>query len=513
MPNGRYTGFDILDLLAPPAERAKRRQAGYTPIDPLDIMGPPASEPAPPSGYSALDPLDIMGPPAGPAITRQGPYTSTADVFGGPPMGPPVQRPQGVSGSYGDIFGTPANYPPITARQSTPSIAPSVPPTFTSATPTKQVARGKGAVRAKTGGDTRSPALDYSDEELFGSTPQATGSPSKIPELPQDRFSPEADKAIMAQAEKAGALGPLGMLGVILGETGSSIAGRGSFIPLVEAERERKRQEILGPYLAQKAEAKALAKEQRARDFEQQILGRKESFELGESEKDRALRIYLAQIAAGASAKDAAQRALDRASDRAQRAADTDERRKEAEAQRGLRSQDIRIQGFVNKVRDAALPESAAALENIEGLIAKAGEDLPGYGLAAGLLPNVLAGDAGRELRQAVQQLANMRLKARSGSAVTDNEYWRFLEELKGGTWSTEQQLRQGLKQMRQEIEATAKNLKGAISKDALAEYHARTESPQLQRLFGSEAPQEAAQGLSPEQQKRLVELRAKRQK
>lgn len=90
--------------------------------------------------------------------------------------------------------------------------------------------------------------------------------------------------------------------------------------------------------------------------------------------------------------------------------------------------------------------EAITQFKTINELIPKSG-DIPGYGVTGSLVPNILAGKKARSLRMAVQGLQNVKIKDRSGAAVTPPEFVRLAQELGTGKFKTDDELRQGLNQ------------------------------------------------------------------
>ena len=92
--------------------------------------------------------------------------------------------------------------------------------------------------------------------------------------------------------------------------------------------------------------------------------------------------------------------------------------------------------------KDRGLQRSDQALRQIENyisLLAKKGGigNLPGVGTLGGRTPGVFTSAEGKKLRQLIAQFSNIRLKERSGAAVTESELNRFMEELAGGETAT----------------------------------------------------------------------------
>jgi hypothetical protein len=87
------------------------------------------------------------------------------------------------------------------------------------------------------------------------------------------------------------------------------------------------------------------------------------------------------------------------------------------------------------------------------------------------LLPDALSGDAGRELRQAIQILANTEIKNNSGSAVSGNEMTRNLKALGNSKLATEKQIMDGIKALRLKFDAEKQNLIAGHDAETLSKY------------------------------------------
>lgn len=118
------------------------------------------------------------------------------------------------------------------------------------------------------------------------------------------------------------------------------------------------------------------------------------------------------------------------------------------ERQEGMTSRnvDLQVQKFSKNVEDLGIPEAVTQFKAIQKLIPKEG-DIPGFGMAEGLVPGFAASESARAARQAVAALQNVKIKDRSGAAVTPPEFERLKEEFGSGKFKTEAQLRQGIQQ------------------------------------------------------------------
>jgi hypothetical protein len=92
--------------------------------------------------------------------------------------------------------------------------------------------------------------------------------------------------------------------------------------------------------------------------------------------------------------------------------------------------------------KDRALDKSDRALRQIETYIASLAKEggignLPGVGPAGGRTPGIFTSAQGKKLRSLIAGFSNLRLRERSGAAVTESELNRFMEELAGGSTAT----------------------------------------------------------------------------
>jgi cytochrome c556 len=115
-------------------------------------------------------------------------------------------------------------------------------------------------------------------------------------------------------------------------------------------------------------------------------------------------------------------------------------------------------QSVGKQVRTEQLDTLEPGIQAVESIIAKYdGKDLPGAGTwdstVANLTGNRVGPEDGKALRQETQRLANVLLKSRSGAAVTDQEYRRFLAEMGSGSAMSEAAFKRGISMMRRDID------------------------------------------------------------
>jgi hypothetical protein len=166
----------------------------------------------------------------------------------------------------------------------------------------------------------------------------------------------------------------------------------------------------------------------------------------------------------------------------------TDARTREANAISKTDKADAQTEKAVTKYADTlqkeGIPELETAVSGVENLLRlydKPGPDgktvvgdAPGVGRVAGALPAFMLSKEGNNLRQAVAQVRNIVLSARSGAAVTDQELRRLVEELGTGMGQSEESLRTGLQRVRERLEAIKTNAAAGVSDDVRRVYEDR---------------------------------------
>lgn len=137
------------------------------------------------------------------------------------------------------------------------------------------------------------------------------------------------------------------------------------------------------------------------------------------------------------------------------------------------------VQDLSNKLEKAGVPEFESALQTGEANLTKykTGE-LPGYGRLLSYIPNMALDNEGQGVRADMAQAANVLLKARSGSAVTDSEQRRFLQEVGSGGGMSEDTMRRGWANIRRTFEAKKSGILAAVPDEALGAYNERAAIP-----------------------------------
>lgn len=144
-----------------------------------------------------------------------------------------------------------------------------------------------------------------------------------------------------------------------------------------------------------------------------------------------------------------------------------------------------KVADISKRMEKSGIVERTRAMKDIENFLSdkydstlenpKKDIDIEGIGVMGGFRPDFLTDEEDVSFRQNVQGLANQLLKARSGAAVTDQEYRRFLKEVGSGNFSTEQNLMDGLKKMKRDIADQTANITQSYGKDVRKEYEDAT--------------------------------------
>jgi hypothetical protein len=181
--------------------------------------------------------------------------------------------------------------------------------------------------------------------------------------------------------------------------------------------------------------------------------------------------------------------------DRAARADQARLDRDQREAERKAQATERKVTKFSAELDKSNVPAFESALANVESLI-KRYQDLPGFGFGVGGLPDFLVTKEGQELRQAVQALANIVIKDRSGAAVTNQELKRFLKEIGSGALRNDQQLRTGLENLRRSFDEIKRNVVAGVDDETLNLYEQQggMAFDRSKRSTGQSAPSAPAQ-------------------
>lgn len=179
-----------------------------------------------------------------------------------------------------------------------------------------------------------------------------------------------------------------------------------------------------------------------------------------------------------------------------QRAVETGQIARDNKANEAL---DKKVTAFSTQLDKTNIPQFESLLSDIEADIARFQKgDIPGYGPVSGNLPQFMLTREGQMLRQKIAQLQNLTLKDRSGAAVTNQELQRLLNEIGTGVFSTDDQLRSGLANVRRNLDAVKRNVVAGVDEATLREYQARGGLP----LTRGEPPKGASTSTTSETRK-----------
>jgi hypothetical protein len=146
--------------------------------------------------------------------------------------------------------------------------------------------------------------------------------------------------------------------------------------------------------------------------------------------------------------------------------------RAEKEAAKKAEQVDKAVTKFSDTVQKEGIPELETAIAQAEGAIKKYEEGaVPGVGPLKNALPAAVMTQEGKDVRQALAQVRNIVLSARSGAAVTDQELRRLVEEIGTGVGMTEADMRSGLAKVRARIDTIKQNAAAGVSDDVLKTY------------------------------------------
>ena len=123
--------------------------------------------------------------------------------------------------------------------------------------------------------------------------------------------------------------------------------------------------------------------------------------------------------------------------------------RQTAKEDREIKQNENYVQKLSTQADKSGLTELVSSIKDLDALLPTDGSDVPGYGATA-LTPDVLTTEKGKNIRQRVANVSNALLKARSGGAVTPQEFDRAKAELGIGGGKDDQQLIQGIKNVKE---------------------------------------------------------------
>lgn len=143
------------------------------------------------------------------------------------------------------------------------------------------------------------------------------------------------------------------------------------------------------------------------------------------------------------------------------------------DAKRKLQEQqqlEARVQKHATEMQKNNLPELVGTYNELQDVFSSGG-DVAGIGLLDSHVPGMLLSPEGTRNRTNLQQMANALLKQRSGAAVSDQEYRRFLLELQAGKMPTEKAIKTHLGKMGMDAKTVIGQLEAGLPSAALEEY------------------------------------------
>lgn len=134
---------------------------------------------------------------------------------------------------------------------------------------------------------------------------------------------------------------------------------------------------------------------------------------------------------------------------------------------------------------------SGSSIADLKAAIDKGG-DLPGYGTAAGFLPDVAVSADGNKLRSAAEDLVDMRLRARTGAGAQAPEMVRILRTYGIFPGASDDQARAGLKKLYGDTEQEIRQIQAGYSPAVVEEFRKRG-GVTADDIFGVKAPPKGA--------------------
>lgn len=130
---------------------------------------------------------------------------------------------------------------------------------------------------------------------------------------------------------------------------------------------------------------------------------------------------------------------------------------------------------YSDTLQKEGIPELETAVGGAESVLNKYKKgEVPGIGAVKNALPAFMMSDDGKDVRQALAQVRNIVLSARSGAAVTDQELRRLVEEIGTGVGMSEDDIRRGLQRVRDRLEIIKTNAAAGVSDTVKATYEDR---------------------------------------
>jgi hypothetical protein len=121
--------------------------------------------------------------------------------------------------------------------------------------------------------------------------------------------------------------------------------------------------------------------------------------------------------------------------------------------------------------------------------------DIPGYGAATSILPNVALSAEGKQLRGVLASVRNKILKARSGAAVTDPEMMRLAEELGTAMGQTEEEMIQAYVNVKKALSHVKGGIMAGFAPEVVENYESRLGANAPRYSLPQSAPNRTSRG------------------
>ena len=173
---------------------------------------------------------------------------------------------------------------------------------------------------------------------------------------------------------------------------------------------------------------------------------------------------------------------------RAQVAAERAARQKEALDLKGHKM----IQTHATQLSKDQIPQMLNAYNELSKQF-DGNKDVAGIGFLDSMVPGVLLSNQGQANVERLNHLSNVFLKLRSGAAVTDPEYKRFLMESQAGKVPTERAVRQWMKHMGSDMQMAMGLAESGLPPELLSEYKSRPDSVTKEDIYQTQEQRAAA--------------------
>lgn len=162
----------------------------------------------------------------------------------------------------------------------------------------------------------------------------------------------------------------------------------------------------------------------------------------------------------------------------------TDENQSLAEERLNLQKEEAlnkKVDEVSKRVEKSGLGSIKTSIDQIENQLGMSleealeqGKDLPGYGRAGSLVPNMFAGESARGLRQEVQNLLNAKISKDYGASQSFGEVARFNKAVGSGKLEDDKAIIRGLLGFKRAYETDVQNIKAGVGGKAFEEYENR---------------------------------------